>query len=227
MPWPIAGNYLFDFSAWQVVFVSGLVLGYHHKRLPALSPRAARTALAGLAAATAALIAVYFVVDPPVTVMPPDIAFGSLVFHDARVWLQDMVFSKVFLRPGRLVASAITFAFLFVMVSVYWRQVRRVAAWLLIPLGQHALYAYTAHIVLVAVVALAVAPLHLAYPGPQWLNALIQIASVLFIWLLVRHRILARQARDAAAVERGAGGGVCGHAAGSGMVPDPCPSRDR
>ena len=191
LPWPIAGNYLFDFSAWQVLFFTGLVLGYHHQRLPILGRRATRLALLLTGLATLALVAVYFVVDPPTSLMPAQIATGSPVFHEVRLWLQDVFFAKVALRPGRLLASAVTFSFLFFLVTSFWPQVRRLLGWLLLPLGQHALYAYTVHIAIVGLVAIALAPFNIAYPGPQWLNALIQIGSVLLIWLLVRRQVLA------------------------------------
>ncbi len=190
LPWPIAGNYLFNFSAWQVLFFTGLVLGYRQDRLPLLSRRAARTMLVLTGIGVLALIGVYFVVDPPTDVMPPDIAIGSLTLHGARVWLQDYVFAKVDLRPGRLIASALVFSFMFFAVTVFWRPIRRALGWLLLPLGQHALYAYSAHVVLVVAVAIAVAPLNLSYPGPQWFNALVQIASVLLIWALVHWQLL-------------------------------------
>ncbi len=191
IPWPIAGNYLFDFSAWQVLFFTGLVLGYHHDRIPVLSRRAGLALLLLTGLGTAALVGIFFLVDPPTAVMSTDIVLGRLVFHDARPWLQDMVFSKVSLRPGRLVASAVTFTFLFLLVTVSWRQIRRLLGALLIPLGQHALYAYTAHIAVAGLVAWALTPLHLAFPGSGWLNAGIQAASVLLIWFLVKHQFLA------------------------------------
>jgi hypothetical protein len=68
--------------------------------------------------------------------------------------------------------------------------VQRALGWLLLPLGQHALYAYSAHVILVVAIATVVAPFNLGYPGPQWLNALIQIASVLLIWALVHWQLL-------------------------------------
>jgi hypothetical protein len=191
LPWPIAGNYLFDFSAWQVLFFTGLVLGYHHELLPTLGRRATRLALLLTGLGTAALIAVYFVVDPPTSLMPAQIAVGSPVFHEVRLWLQDVFFAKVAVRPGRILASAVTFSFLFFLVTSFWHQVRRLLGWLLLPLGQHALYAYTVHIAVVAIVAVVLAPFKIADPGPQWLNALIQIGSVLLIWFLVRQQVLA------------------------------------
>jgi enterochelin esterase-like enzyme len=191
IPWPVAGNYLFDFSAWQVLFFSGLAMGYHHDRIPVLSRRAGLAALLVTGLGTALIVGIFFLVDPPTAVMSTDIALGKLVFHDARPWLQDMVFSKISLRPGRLVASAFTFSFLFLLVTFTWQWIRRLAGWLLVPLGQHALYAYTVHIVIAGLVALALAPFALVYPGPPWLNAAIQAGSVVLIWLMVKGQFLA------------------------------------
>jgi enterochelin esterase-like enzyme len=190
LPWPIAGNYLFDFSAWQVLFFSGLVLGYRQDRLPVIDRRSARVALIATSAGVLLLIGAYFIVDPPTALMPPELATGSPVVSPVRLWFQDNFFAKVALRPGRLLASAIVFSFLFIAVTVFWHRVQAAFAWLLAPLGQHALYAYTAHIVLVTLVAIVVAPFQVGSPGPQWLNALIQIASVMLIWLLVRVQFL-------------------------------------
>ena len=39
--WSIAGNYLFAFSAWQLLFFNGLALGYQRDRIPALTRRGA------------------------------------------------------------------------------------------------------------------------------------------------------------------------------------------
>lgn len=33
IPWPIADNPVFPFASWQIVFFSGLILGYHQRRL--------------------------------------------------------------------------------------------------------------------------------------------------------------------------------------------------
>ena len=128
--------------------------------------------------------------------MPPanlssGLSIGGLALHEARLWAQDYLFGKVDLRPGRLVASAIVFSFLFLAATVLWGRIQRVAGWLLFSLGQHALYAYTAHVILVSMIAVAVRPFNLGFPGPQWLNALIQLASVLLIWALLRWHLLA------------------------------------
>ncbi len=194
LPWPIAGNYLFGFSAWQILFFLGLLLGYHQDRMPALSPKVTRLAMILTGIGTVALIVAFYIIDPPTATMPSGIAIGSPVFHEARLWLQSNFFDKVDLRPGRLLTSAITFSFLFLVASVFWRRVQRWLGWLLLPLGQHAIYAYAVHIVVAAAVAALLKPLNITYPGPQLVNAAIQIASILAVWLLVRQRFLAATA---------------------------------
>lgn len=191
LPWPVAGNYLFDFSAWQLLFFVGMLLGYFQSSMPPISARTTRRLLVATGVGTLALIAAFYIIDPPTATMPSGIAIGSPVFHEIRLWLQDNFFAKVSLRPGRLLASAITFSFLFLVCTVYWPRVQRLLGWLLLPLGQHALYAYTAHIIVVAVVAIVLKPLNIVYPGPQLLNMVIQIASVLVIWFLVQRQFLA------------------------------------
>ena len=91
--------------------------------------------------------------------------------------------------PGRLITAAVTFSFLFLVSTVFWRPVRRLIGWLLLPLGQHALSAYTVHIVVVTLVAVILKPFDIVYPGPQLFNAAMQIASVLVVWFVVRQRL--------------------------------------
>ncbi len=190
LPWTIEGNYLFNFSAWQILFFGGLVLGFHQERIPTMGCRTTRIGIVLTGVLTVALIAAFYLIDTPTSLTPSEIAAGSPIPQDTRLWLQDNLFSKVDLRPGRLVASAVVFGFLFFAVTHFWKPVKKVLGWLFLPLGQYALYGYTAHVVAVGVVAFLIAPFNLAYPGPQWLNMLIQIASVLLIWFMAKRQLI-------------------------------------
>ena len=191
MPWPIAGNYLFQFSAWQVLFFTGLALGRHHDRIPMLGKRTTRALLIVTGLLTIALIVLFFVLDTPTDAMPSNIAATSGVVQDTRLWLQEFMFAKADLRPGRVLTAAVVFTFLFLAATVFWRQVNRWLGWLLLPLGQHALYAYTAHVVIITLVGAVLLPFNVAYPGPWWFNAVSQAGSVLLITLLIRWQFLA------------------------------------
>ena len=191
LPWPIAGNYLFNFSAWQVLFFSGLALGYHRGRVAsALSHLPRRPLLVLSGCALAGLIALHLAADRLVWAMPTEAADPATAHQHLQLLLLDVLFGKADLRPGRLVAFAIVFGFLFLLTTELWGLLHRALGWLFLPLGQHALYAYTAHVALAAAVALALEPFGLPNPGPAGLNAAVQLASVGLIWILVRSRLL-------------------------------------
>jgi|GEM_PF-154961 len=188
--WPIAGNYLFVFAAWQLLFFNGFGFGYQRDRLPALTQRTARHWQIGAGLAFLGLIAFFVVLELPATALPSQLGVSAGAFTRAQLWIQEFVFGKTDLRFGRIVAAAVVIPFLFLVLTRQWRLVSRSIAWLLAPLGQNSLYAFTAHVGVVAVVALALTPLGLAAASPWWLNAPIQAAAVLLIWAMTRRHVL-------------------------------------
>ena len=197
LPWPIDGNYLFSFSAWQVLFFSALALGYLQDRLPTLSHRATRIALIATGVGTALLIALFFLIDTPTSLLPHQITVSSPIAQDVRLWIDEYIFSKADVRPGRLIASAVTYSFMFFLATYFWRFIKKSFGWLLLPIGQSALYAYTIHIAVASLIALLLKPFNLPTPGPQLLNAALQIASILFIWFIVRRQYFKPSERTA------------------------------
>ena len=187
--WPIAGNYLFVFSAWQLLFFNGLALGYQRDRMPALTQRGARRLQIGTGIAFLGLIAGFVLLEAPAAALPAQLSGLAGAFTQAQLWIQEFVFGKADLRIGRVVAAAVVIPFMFLTLTRQWRVVSRPLAWLLIPLGEKSLNAFTAHVVLVAVVALALTPFGLAASSPWWLNAMIQIGSVMLIWVIVRRHV--------------------------------------
>jgi enterochelin esterase-like enzyme len=185
LPWPVEGNYLFNFSAWQVLFFSGLVLGYVQSRIPTLGCDETRIALIATGIGAALLVVLFFLIDPPTVLLPRGITLTSPISPDVREWIDEYIFSKADLRPGRLLASAVTFSFFFFGITHFWRQIRRFTAWLLLPMGQSALFAYATHIVVAGLVGLALKPFNLP-PDPQILNAAIQITAIGLVWWVVR-----------------------------------------
>jgi enterochelin esterase-like enzyme len=187
LPWSIAGNYLFYVSSWQVFFFTGLALGWHHQELTtrlARFPR--RAALIASGIGTALLVLFY-----RFTNRLGDLeAFDPQAAQDVQLFLIEYVFGKADVRPGRIVASVIVFAFLYLLVTELWVPIRRFTGWLLVPLGQNALYAYAAHVVLAVPITIAMDQLLLPDRMARPLSAAVQIGTVLFLWLLIKGRIL-------------------------------------
>src|SRR5262249_43352976 len=186
VPWDIAGNYLFHFSAWQVLFFTAMALGFHRDRVATWFARGAQRVLLVLSGlAFAALLVLYRLGD----VVWLWLAVKNPALVDTSNLLV-LLFGKGDVRPGRVVASIVVFGFLFLLVTVAWRPLYRGLGWLLMPLGQNALYAYTAHIVLVLLRGIAFLPFTGVLASMGGLNPLLQIAGVLIIWALIRGRVL-------------------------------------
>jgi hypothetical protein len=189
LPWATTGAYVFSFPAWQALFLPGLVLGYHHDRIPALGRTGARLALRLLAAITACLFAIWYLVDPPSWVAPTTATAANPAFGAMRSLLRSWVFDKNGLGPGRIIVSVLVFCLLFLFVSAYWRQVQRWLAWLLLPFGQHALYAYTAHILTLFAVTTGLQLLSVTSWSSQSVSLALQVGGVLFVWVLIRRQV--------------------------------------
>ena len=187
--WPIAGNYLFTFSAWQFLFFGALALGYNKDRLPALTRRGqlGLHLLAGLGVVT--LIALYVLLRLPAERLPDPLAGLRPVWDTLPSWIELNLFAKADLGPGRLVAAAMLFTFLYLSLTRWWGWLHHILQPLLLPFGQNALYAFTAHVVFAVAAPLALILLGLPRDA-AWLNAAIQLAAVVLIWLLARQQFL-------------------------------------
>jgi enterochelin esterase-like enzyme len=161
-----------------------MAMGYHRDRVAAWFPRRRQYVLFVLSGlAFAGLIVLYRLGD---SVWQGLIAKNPALLDPSNVLI--LLFGKGDVRPGRLVASVVVFGFLFLLTTLAWRPLYRALGWLLMPLGQNALYAYTAHIVLVVLVAIALMPFGALRQAP-WLNTLLQVAGLLVVWALVRARL--------------------------------------
>ena len=187
--WPIAGNYLFEFSAWQVLFFAGLALGYKRDSIGTPTNRGAQRLhwISGMC--TLCLIVLCALMYLPPNWLPAPLQAVGRTISDNEFWLQINVFGKADLRAGRLLASAVTFTFMFLCLTRWWKYLRH-AGGLLAPLGQNALYAFALHAALAVGAQLLLTPLGLDYVSPPAINAAFQIAAVALIWVLARSRFL-------------------------------------
>ncbi len=182
VPWDIANNDTFRFPAWQVWFFVGMVVGYHRDAIRDVLSRIPQWLLVGVLAGLAIATITLHVTEAEAITQFLQAPSGEAV--------RKALFDKEFARPGRLVAFAIWFPFLYLVLTVAWRALAGVFGWLLVPFGQNALYVYAMHLFAVYLGALL-----LPYvPGfdreNPWHNTPVQVASVAVIWLAVRYRVL-------------------------------------
>jgi hypothetical protein len=188
IPWHIEHAGTFPVAAWQALFMSALVLGYHRQDAAAWvhhlvdGPRGSNLAFrAGLGAAAIGLV----------------LLAGALTAGSALAIGPDLhplavadPFDKASLGIGRLVFFAGTAAMIFGTVTLLWRPIERTVGWLLIPLGQASLYAYSVHLFLI--VAAYNVPPYVGSEQPGWElhNTVGQLLLVLVVWAMVKRRVL-------------------------------------
>jgi len=181
VPWYIRHGENFPIAAWQVLFVTGHVLGFYRDALTAWLTHFRRLRVVMVALGVA------------VTLGLISLAWGAESgFFDIAPNVLDESFFKVPLRPARLVAFLSVAIVAYTCATYLWVPIRRGLGWLMLPLGQAALYCYIVHFFLIVLVynlqpVLATLP---GEPPEELLTTALQVAIVLLLWLLVRRRVL-------------------------------------
>jgi hypothetical protein len=177
-PWSIVGNSVFNFPAWQALFVTALVIGYHRQQLEQYLARISGHLVVGISGVfVATVIGIYVVV--------------FLELSSPHVMLVEHYFGKVDLRIGRLLVFTGFFTFAFGLVTFAWAPIQRALGWLLLPLGQEALSAYILHL-FIAALAVKVKPLVFTTgPATATENTICQLAGIAFIWTAIILRPIA------------------------------------
>ncbi len=178
--WYVEGNQVFHLAAWQVLFFTGLAFGYHRRTLAQrfgwfTGPRT----LAISSLLFGGLLALYH------------FGLSSVPFgHIAQV--DDAFNYKPNVGIGRIVAFAIVVTFFLNLLTNLWQPLLRATGWLLLPLGQHALFAYGAHL-FVIMATTRYSPYLFGTDPSAAQNALVQALGVIAIWaaLAVKPRVTA------------------------------------
>ncbi len=181
VPWYIRHGENFPIAAWQVLFVTGHVLGFYRGALTEWLRRFRPLRVVGVALGLA------------VTLGLISLAWGAENgFFDIDPNVLDESFFKVPLRPARIVAFLSVAIVAYTCATYLWVPLRRALGWLMLPLGQAALYCYIVHFFLIVLVY-NLAPMLEAVPGipsAELLTTLMQMGIVLLLWGLVRKRVL-------------------------------------
>jgi hypothetical protein len=180
--WVVAYRYQLVWSnsvqadlCWQVLFVIGMVGGFHRARLASYwasaRPRAQRAILIGAAIAAIAIIA------------------GSLlrfpVHGSYPTRLEGFVFERNRLGPGRVVCAVALVSALYALARRFETALLTAVGRLFVPLGQASLYVYIVQSLLTFVLV------DRALADP-WRATALSLAMVGLVWVMVDRRFLFR-----------------------------------
>lgn len=174
----------FPLLVWQVLFVIGLVAGFHRHRLVAWL--SARTWV--VAACTVLALAFAFL-----SWCNPYLANGfdvrlAIIPDTAYRAIYDAFFARTYLDPGRLLNVLVLVVAAYAFLTAYWKPAERAVGWFLIPLGRATLYVFILHVVLIAVVGNIPA----LRQGDILFNTAAYVVILGLLWVMVRTRFLFR-----------------------------------
>lgn len=173
-----------NFTGGQVIFFTGMVMGYHRDRIPFLI-RPVKTRWMAVCGVVFALLVLLFAY-----IQLPNLLPVELFSEDALRILRKVVFLKQTMGIGRLVASAAVFGFMFFAITRWWDLIKAKLGWLLLPFGQKALYAYTVHLGAIILGSVMVKTVGIR-PAPQLLSMTLQALGVALVWFLTHRQVLA------------------------------------
>ena len=170
--------YFVPVADWQLLFMAGLVIGYHRSEIASLLIGARRVGFSAvLLGAFAVLLSVQVLVN------------GGLV--DSPAWLDrfaaDAWQGYDHNPPVHMLTVFVYMLSLHRLTAWVWLPLRRILGWFLIPLGQSALYVYAVHAVLVFYVLQSLDRFK-ALQG--WSLTLSLLGLMLVLWVMVKRRFL-------------------------------------
>jgi hypothetical protein len=167
----------FPLLVWQVLFVNGIVLGWHRARIARFARRHRMPACAAILAVAVACAGM-------------QLAGPALVEAAAWARWEAEHFHKGSLDLARLLAMMSIAAALYLVLRRFGAAAERLLGPILLPLGRNSFYVFIMHVFL----CLAVASLPVVPGGGLGLvgNTLLQLGCLAVLWAMVRRRFLFR-----------------------------------
>jgi hypothetical protein len=176
----------FPLLSWQLLFVAGMVAGYHRREIVAWFKT--RTGVGVLAVVcTLAVVSMLFSWSSPYVSSALDVRLDLLDANAHRAVYQEW-FGRTYLGAGRLLAVAVFVVAGYALLTAYWKPVGTLTGWFFVPLGQATLYVFVLHVFF----ALLVANIPGLDSGGVWLATAANLAVLALLWVMVRTRFLFR-----------------------------------
>lgn len=178
IPWTVTNAYYFPVAAWQIIFVTALVVGYYRERVSASLRHVPIGAwLVFFALSVLLLILIQRAHDRAQLAAWPVIGrlAGDLYF---------VAFDKPSVAIGRLIATVLMAGFTYTLVTVFWVPLTRALGWLLFPLGTNSLRAYGVHLIVIVLVY-NIDPIARLYDRSRTGNTLLQIVTIGLTYLTI------------------------------------------
>jgi hypothetical protein len=174
----------FPLLVWQVLFIVGMVAGYHRRQIIGwLSAHPFVVVVCTVLAAALEFLAW----GNPYLANSFDVRVAILPDTSYRA-LYDAYFGRTYLGVGRLLNVLVLVVAAYALLTAYWKPVHRALGWFLIPLGRATLYVFIIHVALIAVIA----NIPVLQEGRVLFNTAAYAVILALLWGMVRTRFLFR-----------------------------------
>jgi hypothetical protein len=184
-------EWAFPLLTWQVLFVHGMAVGYHRRRIAEVARGRAGPVLLG--AAVAVFLALAFLAQNTPNRLVPAYARLDIIPAQTFRWIYAHFGQKNTLGLLRLLDDAAVMIVSYALLSRLWTPLSKAFGWFFIPLGQASLYVFILHLYVVMlasnVVSFGLVP---DRPTHIWRNTLVHLVCMAALWLCVRFKVLYR-----------------------------------
>jgi hypothetical protein len=187
MPTGAQFEYGFPLLTWQILFVHGLVVGYHFQEVRSwFETRAGKIIFLICVAVTLFFLVV---TQSSTNAALPEWARFNLwpKFYSVIRGYAD----KNALGPLRLLNYAALLVVIYAVLTRWWPLFQRTLAWYFVPIGQASLYVFIMHLALVQLSSMLI-PFGYGPDKAVWQTTLMHTGELAILWLLVRHKVLFR-----------------------------------
>lgn len=167
----------FPIFAWQVLFITGLVVGFHREAVKNFFNRFAKWKLylpLGISFLALLSFGVAWIYN------------GVFENNADLAWFFHWSFDKLALRPGRMLTFMVFFLVFYLLLTYLWEPLQRSLGWLFNPLGQNSLYVYILHGFVVSLFFNIPDYAELSPLG----HTMGHIGAALVLWVLVKNKVL-------------------------------------
>lgn len=173
----------FPLLTWQVLFINGVVIGWHKERLTKFL-RGYRKAAILCASFFLFLIFFLFAQNNPDPTRPEFLRL---------YWLSEQQFLEIYqyflkneLGVLRLLNYAVVLIVTYSILTWFWEPIRKLFGWFFIPIGQASLYVFIVHIFIV----LLLNQFAVFWEGAIWISTFGHTLALLILWILVKYKVL-------------------------------------
>lgn len=172
------------FSAWQLIFMYGIILGYYLPSLEAIFKNLSKRWQKSIFAIIISISLISYLFSMFVFVIAPLI----LPLESPVLQFRDQLgayFNKDYVAPARVVVGIIWFAALYMFYRVYEKQISKITRGILEVFGRQSLFVYCVHAFFIFAIDIYFKP-----PAPNLivLNTIVTLFVLAAIYLLARHR---------------------------------------